>query len=100
MARDKSVYNWNSGPNAARTGGIARARVRSGAQNRAGFDGVQRCGGGCCGVTSGLQICSDSCVRIFMAGGLYRCDALKEEDVNELGRVTSPEICDTSTLVL
>ena len=70
MARDKSVHSRDSGPNAAGTGGIARARVRSAAQNRAGSDGVQRCGGGCCGVDWGLQICSDTCVRIFMAGGL------------------------------
>ena len=69
MARDKSVRILDSGPYAAGTGGIARARVRSGAQNRAVSGDVQRCGCGCCGVDWGLQICSDTCVRTFMAGG-------------------------------
>ena len=68
MARGKSVRNRDPGPYAAGTGGIARARVRSGSQKRAGSDGLQRCGGGCCGVDWGLQIFSDMCVRIFMAG--------------------------------
>ena len=68
MARDRSVRNRYSGPYAAGTCGIARARVWSSAQNLAGSDGVQRCDSGWCGVAWGLQICSDTCVRIFMAG--------------------------------
>ncbi len=70
VASGKSIRNRDSGPYAAGTGGIARARVRSGAQNRAGSDGVHRCGVGCCSVDLGLEICSDTCVRIFMAGDL------------------------------